>query len=429
MPRIVKMLILGRAVNRVGAFSLAFLVLLLTEDHGWSPQAAGLAMSGFGLATIPSRLVGGRWADHLGRRTTIVVGLVGCAVAQLGLAASTSAYAVLSFVVLLGLCFEIYEPASQALVADSVDPPDQLRAHAAMAAALAVAGALAGGLAALLASVDLRWLFVADAVSCLAAACVLGRALPRDVPTGKSEARTGMRPDMRPGTSAGARRSPWRDRRLLVVLGVQTVFAVVYLQATVALPLTVRARGLDTWLLGVVLCVSAVTMVATQPLLGTGPVRRWSTRTRLTAGFLVMAVGMVGYAFATTPWLLLSSTVVVALGDLVLIGQLLTLGSRLAPADLRARYLAVFGTSWGFASVAAPLIGTALIATVGPAGTWTSLAVVCLALAAGASRCIPGRVHASMDESRVAACEASPPKKRLHAPRRSPSTATTSRST
>src|SRR4029077_7817362 len=136
----------------------------------WSAQAAGWAMSGFGVATIPSRLIGGRLAGRIGSRTTILIGLVGCAVSQIGLAGLCSVAGVLVSVLTLGLCYEIYEPPSQALVADAGAPPVQLRAHGAMATALAVAGALAGGLAALLTSVGLRWLFVADAVSCLSAA-------------------------------------------------------------------------------------------------------------------------------------------------------------------------------------------------------------------------------------------------------------------
>ena len=172
MPRVVTLLVAGRAVNRLGAFSLPFLSLLLTQERGWSTASAGLVMATFGVATIPSRLAGGRMADRLGRRRTIVVGLVGCALSQLAVAGVSSDVGVVGAVVALGLSYEIYEPASQALIVDAVDPPDQLRAHGAMAAALAAAGALAGGLAVVLASIDLRWLFVVDAASCLAAAVV-----------------------------------------------------------------------------------------------------------------------------------------------------------------------------------------------------------------------------------------------------------------
>lgn len=88
LPRTVRLLIVARAVNRLGAFSLPFLTVLITTSFGASTVVAGYISAAFGLATIPSRLVGGRLADRIGRRRTIVVGLTACAVAQLGIASS-----------------------------------------------------------------------------------------------------------------------------------------------------------------------------------------------------------------------------------------------------------------------------------------------------------------------------------------------------
>jgi MFS family permease len=373
MSPVVRMLVAGRAVNRLGAFSLPFLSLLLTQERGWSTGSAGLVMAAFGVATIPSRLAGGWMADRLGRRTTIVIGLVGCAVSQLGLAGLASDIAVVASVVGLGLSYEIYEPASQALITDAVHPDDRLRAHSAMAVALATAGAVAGGLAVVLSSVDLRWLFVADAVSCLSAAVFLGLALPTQQPI-RATTRQGF------AVSGCSSSSPWRDRRLITLLAVQTLFAIVYLQSTVALPLTVHARGLQPEVLGLVMVTSAITMVLAQPVLKTARVRGWTETTRLAVGFVVMAVGLAGYGTAEHVVPLVATTAVVSLGDLLLLGQLITLAGNLAPSTLRARYLAVFGTSWGFAAVAAPLVGTGLIGVVGVRLTWIVLAVVCAAL-------------------------------------------------
>ena len=94
------------------------------------------------------------------------------------MAASRSLTEAAVAVVLLGLAFEVYEPPSQSLVADATSPEDRPVAFGLLVAALAAAGMGAGLLAALLAGIDLRWLFVADAVTCLACAAIVWWRLP-----------------------------------------------------------------------------------------------------------------------------------------------------------------------------------------------------------------------------------------------------------
>ncbi|GAA2877351.1 hypothetical protein GCM10020220_078810 [Nonomuraea rubra] len=245
------------AVNRLGAFSLGFLTVLITTDFGVSLVAAGVISAAFGLATIPSRLLGGVLADRLGRRRTIVAGLVGCALAQAGIAVSGSVAMVAAFAVLLGLVFEIYEPPSQAMIADAVRPEQQAQAFSLFNTALAVGGMGAGLIAAGLGRWDLRWLFVADAVSCLICAAVIRLALPADPPPATR----------RPASAAAGDRSAWRDHRLLVLLFSGTLFAVIFMQVGMAMPLALVRRGLEAADAGLLSAVSAVVMVACQPLL------------------------------------------------------------------------------------------------------------------------------------------------------------------
>src|SRR6202046_5949479 len=87
-PRPVRALVLARAVNQLGAFSMSFLAVALVHVYGASLITAGWVVALFGLATVPSRLAGGRMADRLGRRPTIVLGLLGCSVSLLGIPVS-----------------------------------------------------------------------------------------------------------------------------------------------------------------------------------------------------------------------------------------------------------------------------------------------------------------------------------------------------
>ena len=197
LPRPVLVLVVARAVNQLGAFTLPFLAVVLVRERHASLATAGLVTALFGVATIPSRLAGGRLADRIGNRATIVLGLTGCAGAQLAIALGTSLAQAMVAAAVLGLAFELYEPPSQAMIADLTDAESRPRAFGLFGAALAAGGAGAGLLATVLGSVDLRLLFVVDAVTCLACAAVVGLALPAvspDVPPGAGDREPVARP-------------------------------------------------------------------------------------------------------------------------------------------------------------------------------------------------------------------------------------------
>jgi MFS family permease len=370
LPRAVRLLIVARAVNRLGAFSMSFLTVLLTTTSGASTAVAGGVGAAFGLATIPSRLAGGRLADRIGRRRTIVAGLSGCAVAQLGLAAAGSLTLVICCAVLLGLAFELYEPPSQAMIADVVPPSEHVRAYGLLNAALAAAGMGAGLLAAGLGRWDLRWLFVVDALTCLLCALTVHLVLPADH-------RTVLPAIPEPLATV----TPWHDRALLLLLAAGTLFAVIYLQVMITLPLAMDHQGLQPADAGLLFTASAITICAGQPLMRWSPLHTLTEPVAFVAGYLLLALGLGGYALADGLVAYLAATVVWSTGDLLLMGRVYAVVIRLAPASAKGRYLAVYGTSWGIAGITAPLLGTQLLEQAGPAGLWSAMAVASLLLA------------------------------------------------
>ena len=98
--------------------------------------------------------------------------------AQLTLAIAPGLGVALAAAVLLGLCFEIYEPPSQALLADLTPPAQRVAAYSALGPRSPPPGWSPGCWRPLLAGVGLRWLFVADAATCLACAAVVRLRLP-----------------------------------------------------------------------------------------------------------------------------------------------------------------------------------------------------------------------------------------------------------
>jgi MFS family permease len=372
LPREVRLLLVARTVDRLGGFTLTFLPLLLVAAYDASLRTAGLVGAAFGVATIPSRLLGGRLADRMGRRTTIVLGLCGCAAAQLVLATAPSLAIAFAGAVALGLCFEIYEPPSQALLADLTPPRQRASAYSALGAAIAAAGVVAGLLAALLAGVGLRWLFVLDAVTCLACAALVRAGLPRE-PRARSRDRRSA--------------SPWRDPRLRVMLAAGTGFATVYMAMIIGLPLALHEDGAAPVWAGLLLAVSAVTVIVARRVRVS---RQPDAFGRMRTGYLLLGLGLALAALVAgaggTGVAYLLPVVIWSVGDVILLGEPFAVVAGLAESGDRGRYLATYGVSWGIATTVAPLVATGLVATGGAALLWGCCATGAVTLALVQSR-------------------------------------------
>lgn len=192
---------------------------------------------------------------------------------------------------------------------------------------------------------DLRRLFVVDAFTCLLCALAVRLFLPADrrVAAAATDQRSSI--------------APWRDRALLRMLAAGTSFAVVYLQIMITLPLALDHEGLRPADAGLLFTASALTVTAGQPLMRWRRLAALSAPVALTVGHLLLALGLAGYAFAHSLLAHLTSTVVWSVGDLLLVGRAHAVVASLAPPGGTGRYLAVYGTSWGIAGVAAPWRG------------------------------------------------------------------------
>ncbi|EAQ00555.1 hypothetical protein JNB_10289 [Janibacter sp. HTCC2649] len=342
LPRSVKVLLVARFVNRLGAFSMPFLAVLLVQDHGASVTVAGLVVGAFGAATIPSRLLGGRLVGEVGSKAAVIIGLIGTAAAQLVIAAAPGLGVALAGAILLGLCFEIYEPASQGLIADVT--PDHLlpSAYGLLGVTLSAAGLVAGVIAATVGRLGLEWLFAIDAVTALACALLVATTMP---------------PTPRPARELGAPSRPRSDRRLLVLMATGTSFATVYLAIPMALPISLAAAGRPPSDAGLLATLAALVILAAQPLLR----RHDDPHRRMVGGYVLLTAGLAIAGVVPTTIGYTLSTAVVALGDALLLGYAYTLVARLAPPGAKAAYFAAYGITWGIAlTLGPPVMGLML---------------------------------------------------------------------
>ncbi|PWT74425.1 MAG: MFS transporter, partial [Chloroflexi bacterium] len=125
LPRPLWILFAGIFINRFGSFVSVFLVLYMTAK-GYTAVQAGLAVGGYGLGSLGAAVGGGYLTDWLGRRSTIVLSMFSSATAMLALSQAQTLPLIVILTGLAGMTGELYRPASSALLADLVPPPQRV---------------------------------------------------------------------------------------------------------------------------------------------------------------------------------------------------------------------------------------------------------------------------------------------------------------
>jgi MFS family permease len=363
----------GTLVNRLGTFVEPFLALYLTQARGLSYGATGLVLAAYGAGALLSQVVGGSLTDRLGRKPTLVGGLVASGGALLLLGAARGAPLIALAALLVGLVGDMYRPASSALVADAVDPQDRPRAYALLFWAVNLGFAVASVLAGFLASHGYGWFFAIDAATCIGFAVVIA-ARVREPERAAAPAHDGPRP---PGWS-----HVLGDRLLLALVGLVFALACVYFQAYSSMPLAMRQDGLPASAYGLVIALNGIVIVLVQPLVT--PLFARLDRSLLFAGanallgsgfaLLALADSTPAYALCVFAW---------TLGEIGGAGVAQAIVADLAPAHLRGRYLGLFGTAFGGAAMVGPALGTLVLAQAGSTALWLACGLAGVAVAGG----------------------------------------------
>lgn len=372
----------GTLITRLGYFVQPFLVLYLTAERGLSTAQAGMVLAGFGAGSLVSQPLGGWLADRLGRRRALTTGLIASAVTLLALGAARPLPLILVAAALAGCCLDLYRPASQALVADLVDPQARPRAYALLYWAVNLGYAVGTASAGYLAAHGYQLLFILDAATTLVFAALIARGL-RSTTTSTSTSSSVGGADDRGGDGkvTGGFAVVLRDRLLLAFTTVTLLYAVVYLQVGATLPLAVRDAGLPTTAFGVLISLNGLLIVVVQPLT-VHLLDRLDRGRLLAAGQLLVGVGFALTAWCGSSWQFAGSVTVWTAGEIATAGTITAVVTELAPVGLRGRYLGVAGAAWGAAALLAPLLGTAVYAAT-PGALWTGcLLAGCLCAAA-----------------------------------------------
>jgi len=372
LPRTAWVIFAGTVVNRLGYVVTPFLVFYL-GSRGITTAQVPYVLGALGVGNLIGPMFGGLLADRVGRRPTMLVGLVGTAFAQGLLFAAPNVATLALAAVLLSGAGSMVGPAADALMTDVV-PAEWQRAgfalsHWGMNIGTAVAGMLGGWLA----TRGYWLLFTVDAVTTLAYASIVVALLPG-----------GRGGDTRSGDSGDGvgYRVVLRDPLMRALLPLFGVGMVIYSFTEVCLPLAIRDHGLSPTIFGIMATVNAVLVVVLQPV-ATQVLAGLRQMPVYVGGSLLIAVGVALTGVAHSAWSYGATVVIWSVGEATISGIPGSMVASLAPAGARGRYQGSFQWTFGIARFAALSLGTAVYAHAGPAVVWWFSAVAGVAAAFG----------------------------------------------
>lgn len=377
LPSVVWTLFGGTVINRLGYMVTPFLVFFLAS-RGVAGTETSYVLGALGAGNLLGPAVGGVLADRLGRRPTMLIGLLGAALAQGALFVAPGVWTMAAAALLISATGTLVAPAAYALMADAVDAERRQRAYALFGWGVNIGTAVAGVLGGVLAAQGYWLLFAVDAGTMLVYAAVVATRL--------SEPPRGPRP-AKDGIGYGV---VLRDRLTLLLLPLFGVELFVYSLTEVALPLAIHDSGLSPAVYGAMAAVNAVLVVALQPFATARLARLPQLRVQAAGSVLIalgvaltgVADGVVGFAVSVVVW---------SLGEVVVAGIAAAVIANLAPAHARGRYQGAFSWTWGVARFGALTVGVTVYTGLGAPALWWSALAAGVA-AATATLALTGRV-------------------------------------
>lgn len=322
------------------------------EEYQATPWMNGALMASFSFMQFLFAPFWGRLSDRHGRRPILMVGLFGSILAytMFGLASS---YAVLLFSRIAAGFFGATIGAAQAYIADVTKPEERGRGMALIGAAFGIGftiGPAIGGIS----SDWHRYApgFIAAGLS-LVAFVLAAFSLP-EPPQHRARVEKSLF-DLSAVRSALA--TPTIP--LILVLQFAATFAFASFESTLSL-LTQKQWGYDARHNGYIFTFIGFVLVLAQG----GIVRRYMPRVGelnfIVAGCLLMAIGLLGVAYATGLGLLLTALGIAVLGFAMVTPSLASLLSRRTPQETQGEVLGVGQSMLSLARIGGPLAGNLL---------------------------------------------------------------------
>ncbi len=351
-PRQFWLLIGASFIDMVGnALIFPFFALFMTDRFDVSIARVGVIFAIYSGAGIVGSTIGGALADRFGRKPIVLTSLVASALGNLALAFITDFEMLYVLAATIGTIGAVGGPAWHAMMADLLPEEKRAEGFGLIRIAFNVAvmfGPMIGGL---LAGVSYVLLFSVDAAASAITATLLFWFL-RETRPEKAPSATGADAEETLLQTFKGYGTVLHDRVFISFALIGIAAWLVYHQMNTTLAVYLRdEHGIQPQGFGLLIGMNALMVVAFQ----FGVTRRirqrgYPSMLVLAAGTILYAIGFSMYGWVAGYALFIAAMIIITMGEMIAVPVAQATAAKLAPADMRGRYMAVLGFGFAIAS-------------------------------------------------------------------------------
>lgn len=355
LPREIYIIFLSRMVNALGMFIFPLFTLILNKKIGLSQSETGYWIMILGLVFIPSTMIGGKIADHFGRKKPIVIfetiGALLYIVCGFMPAGIEQVYVVLTACFFFGLA----EPAQNAIMADLTTPENREGAFSLSYMGFNLGFAIGPILGGLLFELDLyHWIFWGDAATLIVSILLIAFFVPEtfghheDIESDDRELEKSV---------SGSTWSVLKSRPILIWFSIVLLaYNFAYAQWGYLLPLhTVQNFSDGALFYGLLASVNGVVVIVFTPLL-TKMISGKSDLDKNFLGGILYLIGFGAFGFVSGKWMFILCCFIFTLGEIVVTISFMPFLANRTPASHRGRINAVVPLIMGIGRSIGPLL-------------------------------------------------------------------------
>lgn len=374
-------------IGWAGMVVTPLLTLYLTVQLGLTPIVAGMILSIYGVGGTVAVVFSGVVVDALGAKQVLIGAMAISVAMNIALSFATSIPLICVLVLIYGAAAQSMQPAYNTLVTETA-PLFKLREAFSIQMISGNLGfatlPLIGGI---LAGLHYSLIFYFESALVLAAMAIVITLIPLHVNArGGSDGAGGAGSTIE---SPGVRSrlafliemvGVFRDGVFLRFLIASIVYATMFKQTQITMPLIMDEQGHGAGYYGFILTLNGLGVVLLQ-LPADRLTRRMNASRVVVLGALITSAGLFLQAFANSAPSYAIIVVVWTVGELFHFAISANIASQLAPEGYRGRYLGVFALANCVASLLGPLFGGFALELTGSTGLWLLCGSVLLALA------------------------------------------------